>query len=204
VITYPANSYCSQARSNTVYYCMPLDDGRMTETFCGNNIRRGEGKMLRWRTIHCWINRKQSFLWKQREFTTSVSGWSSHPTTTALGLETCQFMRWHDLFPSLSMPSWRHDQTMVVIYTHYKDLKYYHLEAARLVQRRTTRSIPSRDKFLLFSVLFKQSLGYSELPRQWLHGSSFPEKKRQGREPSHFHLLPTLRIPVRLHDVVFN
>jgi hypothetical protein len=29
-----------------VYYCMPLDDGRMTETYCGNNIGRAE-KLLR-------------------------------------------------------------------------------------------------------------------------------------------------------------
>jgi hypothetical protein len=42
VITYPANSYCSQAN-----YCIPLDDGRMTETCCGNNIRRAAEELLR-------------------------------------------------------------------------------------------------------------------------------------------------------------
>jgi hypothetical protein len=31
----------------TVYYCMPLDDGRMTETCCGNKIRGGEEEFLR-------------------------------------------------------------------------------------------------------------------------------------------------------------
>jgi hypothetical protein len=30
----------------SVYYCMPLDDGRMTKACCGNNIR-GEEEMLR-------------------------------------------------------------------------------------------------------------------------------------------------------------
>jgi hypothetical protein len=31
----------------TVYYCMPLDDGLMTETCCGNNIGRGEEEVFR-------------------------------------------------------------------------------------------------------------------------------------------------------------
>jgi hypothetical protein len=29
----------------TVYYCIPLDDGRMTETCCGNNIGRREEEL---------------------------------------------------------------------------------------------------------------------------------------------------------------
>jgi hypothetical protein len=33
---------------------MPLDDGRMIETCCDNNIR-GEEELLRWRTIICVI-----------------------------------------------------------------------------------------------------------------------------------------------------
>jgi hypothetical protein len=31
--------------TSTVYCCMPLDDGRMTETCCGN-IREGEEELL--------------------------------------------------------------------------------------------------------------------------------------------------------------
>jgi hypothetical protein len=44
------------------YYCMPLDDCRMIETCCGNNIRIGEEGLLRWRTINClWThNRKHT------------------------------------------------------------------------------------------------------------------------------------------------
>jgi hypothetical protein len=39
---------------------MSPDDGRMTETCCGNNIRRGEEELLHWWTINCLINiRKQ-------------------------------------------------------------------------------------------------------------------------------------------------
>jgi hypothetical protein len=45
VITYPANSY--PAVKQTVYYSMPHDDGRMTETCCGNNIGKGEKELLR-------------------------------------------------------------------------------------------------------------------------------------------------------------
>jgi hypothetical protein len=57
VITYPVNSYCSQARSLTQYYCMLLDGGRITRTCCGNNIR-GEEELLRWRAINCWFSRR--------------------------------------------------------------------------------------------------------------------------------------------------
>jgi hypothetical protein len=28
-------------------YCMPLDDGRMTEAYCVNNVRRGEEELMR-------------------------------------------------------------------------------------------------------------------------------------------------------------
>jgi hypothetical protein len=35
---------------------MPPDDGRMTETFCGNNIRRGGGELLRLRAHNCFVN----------------------------------------------------------------------------------------------------------------------------------------------------
>jgi hypothetical protein len=35
---------------------MPLDDGRMTETCRGNNIRRGEEELLRSRTHNCFVN----------------------------------------------------------------------------------------------------------------------------------------------------
>jgi hypothetical protein len=31
----------SALSTTTVHYCVPLDDGRMTETDCGNNIGRG-------------------------------------------------------------------------------------------------------------------------------------------------------------------
>jgi hypothetical protein len=41
----------SSKQLKTVYYCNPLDDGHMTETCCGNNIRRGGEQLLRWRTI---------------------------------------------------------------------------------------------------------------------------------------------------------
>jgi hypothetical protein len=41
---------------------MPLDDGRMTETCYGNNIRRGEEEILRLRTINCWINATGSLI----------------------------------------------------------------------------------------------------------------------------------------------
>jgi hypothetical protein len=34
------------AVKQTVYNCMSPDDGRMTETCCGNNIRRGEEELL--------------------------------------------------------------------------------------------------------------------------------------------------------------
>jgi hypothetical protein len=34
---------------------MPPDDGRMTETCCGNNIGRGEEELLRWRTHNCFV-----------------------------------------------------------------------------------------------------------------------------------------------------
>jgi hypothetical protein len=37
----------SSKQLETVYYCMPLDDDRMTETCCGNNIGRGEEELLR-------------------------------------------------------------------------------------------------------------------------------------------------------------
>jgi hypothetical protein len=30
----------------TVYYCIPPDDGRMTETCCGSNIGREEEELL--------------------------------------------------------------------------------------------------------------------------------------------------------------
>jgi hypothetical protein len=30
-----------------IKYCMPLDDGRMTETCRGNNMRAGEEELLR-------------------------------------------------------------------------------------------------------------------------------------------------------------
>jgi hypothetical protein len=46
----------SSKQLKTVYYCMPHDDGRMTETCCGNNIRGGEEELLRWRTINCLIS----------------------------------------------------------------------------------------------------------------------------------------------------
>jgi hypothetical protein len=35
---------------------MPLDDGRITETCCGNNIGGGEEELLRWRTHNCFDN----------------------------------------------------------------------------------------------------------------------------------------------------
>jgi hypothetical protein len=43
----------------TVYYCMPLDDGRMTETCCVNI--RGEEELLRWRTINCLIKIRAAY-----------------------------------------------------------------------------------------------------------------------------------------------
>jgi hypothetical protein len=46
VITYPANSYCSQENSLRQYTTMSPDDGRMTETCRGNNIRGGEEELL--------------------------------------------------------------------------------------------------------------------------------------------------------------
>jgi hypothetical protein len=33
----------------------PLDDGRMTEACCGNNIGREEEELLRWRTHNCFV-----------------------------------------------------------------------------------------------------------------------------------------------------
>jgi hypothetical protein len=39
--------YISSKQLATVNYCMPLDDGRMTETCCGNNIGRGGEELLR-------------------------------------------------------------------------------------------------------------------------------------------------------------
>jgi hypothetical protein len=36
---------------------MPRDDGRMTETCCGNNIRRGEEELLRSRTHNCFVKK---------------------------------------------------------------------------------------------------------------------------------------------------
>jgi hypothetical protein len=33
----------SSKQLKTVYYCKPPDDGRTTETYCGNNIRGGGG-----------------------------------------------------------------------------------------------------------------------------------------------------------------
>jgi hypothetical protein len=35
---------------------MPPDDGRMTETCCGNNIGRGEEELLLWGTHNCFVN----------------------------------------------------------------------------------------------------------------------------------------------------
>jgi hypothetical protein len=35
---------------------MPLDDGRMTETWCGSNIGRGEEDLLHWWTHNCFVN----------------------------------------------------------------------------------------------------------------------------------------------------
>jgi hypothetical protein len=40
----------------TVHYCMPPDDGRMTETCSGNNVRRGGEELLRGRTINCLMS----------------------------------------------------------------------------------------------------------------------------------------------------
>jgi hypothetical protein len=37
----------TQYYHQAAYYCMPPDDGCMTETCCGNNIRRGEKELLR-------------------------------------------------------------------------------------------------------------------------------------------------------------
>jgi hypothetical protein len=37
----------SSKKLKIVYYCMSLDDGRMTETCCGGNIGRGEEELLR-------------------------------------------------------------------------------------------------------------------------------------------------------------
>jgi hypothetical protein len=37
----------SSKQLKTVYYCMPLDDGRMTETCCGSNIGGEEEDLLR-------------------------------------------------------------------------------------------------------------------------------------------------------------
>jgi hypothetical protein len=42
---------------------MPLDDGRLTETRCGNNIREGEKELLRWRTINCLQTIHNSIPW---------------------------------------------------------------------------------------------------------------------------------------------
>jgi hypothetical protein len=45
---YSGNSQVQSSKQlKTVYCCMPLDDGRMTETYCGNNIRGGEEELLR-------------------------------------------------------------------------------------------------------------------------------------------------------------
>jgi hypothetical protein len=41
---------------------MPLDDGGMTETCCGNNIRGGEEELLCWQTINCWITVQEVWL----------------------------------------------------------------------------------------------------------------------------------------------
>jgi hypothetical protein len=41
---------------------MPLDDGRMTETCCGNDIGRGEEELLRRRTHNCFVNPETSLL----------------------------------------------------------------------------------------------------------------------------------------------
>jgi hypothetical protein len=43
-------------RLASVFYCMPLDDGRMTETCSGNDIGGGEEELLRRRTITCLMN----------------------------------------------------------------------------------------------------------------------------------------------------
>jgi hypothetical protein len=40
----------------TVHYRMLIDDGRMTETCCGNNIRREGEELLCLRTINCLMN----------------------------------------------------------------------------------------------------------------------------------------------------
>jgi hypothetical protein len=45
----------------TVQYCMPPDDGRMTETCCGNKIRRGREKVLHWLTHNCFVNNIRSY-----------------------------------------------------------------------------------------------------------------------------------------------
>jgi hypothetical protein len=42
-----ADSYCKSSKElKTVYYCMQLDDGHMTETCCGSNNRGGEEGLL--------------------------------------------------------------------------------------------------------------------------------------------------------------
>jgi hypothetical protein len=43
--------YCLKPFAWLQYYCMSLDDGRMNETCCGNNIGGGEKELLRWWTI---------------------------------------------------------------------------------------------------------------------------------------------------------
>jgi hypothetical protein len=47
---------------------MPLDDGRMTETCCGNNIGRGEEEeFMHWRTHNCFVNWLYLY-WSRNQF----------------------------------------------------------------------------------------------------------------------------------------
>jgi hypothetical protein len=59
-------------------YCMPPDDGRMTETCCGSNVGRGEEELLRWRTINCFVNFEPSRTRKNSEKTHGMKC-SVHP-----------------------------------------------------------------------------------------------------------------------------
>jgi hypothetical protein len=52
---------------------MPHDDGRMTETFCGNKIGGGEEELLRCRTINCLINSEVAICSEAFRFTSKVT-----------------------------------------------------------------------------------------------------------------------------------
>jgi hypothetical protein len=51
---------------------MPLDDGRMTETYCGTNIRGDEEELLSWRTLKSLINIVLIPVWDETEYHSSV------------------------------------------------------------------------------------------------------------------------------------